>query len=100
MTQPRYTILIVDDSPLDCDLYRQYLLQDTKYQYTIVVAQLGQVGLELWQRHQPDLVLLDYRLLDLNGVEFLTELQTLTHKSFLPVIKVQFFTTSSANLCG
>jgi len=88
MSQQQRTILIVDDSPEDCELYRQYLLRDWEYQYTFVVAQLGQAGLELWQLHQPDIVLLDYRLPDLDGVEFLTQLQIMTRQSFLPVIVV------------
>lgn len=88
MMQQQRTVLIVEDSSEDCELYRRYLLQDREYQYTILVAELGQAGLELWQRHQPDFVLLDYRLPDLDGVEFLSQLQTMTHESFLPVIVI------------
>jgi PAS domain S-box-containing protein len=88
MMQQERTVLIVDDSPEDCEAYRRYLLQDREYQYTVVVAESGQAGLELWQRHQPDLVLLDYRLPDIDGVEFLTKLQTITRQPFLPVIIV------------
>ncbi|MDZ7956400.1 MAG: response regulator [Aulosira sp. DedQUE10] len=88
MSQQQRTVLIVDDSPEDCELYRQYLLQDREYQYTVVVAQLGQEGLVLWQLHQLDIVLLDYRLPDLDGLEFLSQLQIMTRQSFLPVIVI------------
>ncbi|MBD2770585.1 PAS domain-containing protein, partial [Iningainema tapete] len=88
MSQQQRTVLIVNDSPEDCDLYRQYLLQDRQYQYNILVAELGRVGLELWRAYQPDIVLLDYRLPDLDGVEFLSQLQTMMSQSFLPVIVV------------
>ncbi|MBD2356471.1 PAS domain-containing protein [Tolypothrix sp. FACHB-123] len=88
MSQKQRTVLIVDDSPEDCDLYQRYLLQDREYQYNILVAELGQVGLELWRDHQPDIVLLDYQLPDFDGVEFLTQLQTMIRQSFLPVIVV------------
>ncbi|MBW4478425.1 MAG: response regulator [Tolypothrix brevis GSE-NOS-MK-07-07A] len=81
-------ILIVDDSPEDRELYRRYLLRDRKYSYTILEATLGQQGLELWQQHQPDAVLLDYRLPDLDGLQFLAQLQPSTQQPCLPVIVV------------
>ncbi|MEH1787160.1 MAG: PAS domain-containing protein [Nostoc sp.] len=88
MSQQQRTLLIVDDSPEDRELYRRYLLRDREYSYTILEATLGQQGLELWQQHQPDVVLLDYRLPDLDGLEFLVQLQLLTQQPCLPVIVV------------
>lgn len=78
MSQPTRTILIVDDSPEDRELYRRYLRRDGEYLYIIQEATLGQQGLDLWQQCQPDAVLLDYRLPDLNGLEFLSRLQPLS----------------------
>ncbi|MEH2050139.1 PAS domain-containing protein [Nostoc sp.] len=88
MSQQQRTLLIVDDSPEDRELYRRYLLRDREYSYTILEATLGRQGLELWQQHQPDAVLLDYRLPDLDGLEFLAQLQPLTQQPCLPVIVV------------
>ncbi|MFN6527482.1 PAS domain-containing protein [Nostoc sp. ChiSLP03a] len=88
MSQQQRTLLIVDDSPEDRELYRRYLLRDREYSYTILEATLGQQGLELWQKHQPDVVLLDYRLPDLDGLEFLAQLQPSTQQPCLPVIVV------------
>lgn len=88
MVQASRTLLIVDDSPEDRELYRRYLLKDPDYTYTILEASLGQQGLEIWQQHQPDIVLLDFRLPDLDGLEFLTKLQTLFLQTYLPVIVV------------
>ncbi|WP_375495680.1 PAS domain-containing protein [uncultured Nostoc sp.] len=88
MSQRSRIVLIVDDSPEDRELYRRYLLRDREYSYTILEATLGQQGLELWQQHQPDVVLLDYRLPDLDGLEFLVQLQLLTQQPCLPVIVV------------
>lgn len=75
-TQLHRTILIVEDSPEDREMYRRYLMRDRDYDYTIIEASLGEEGLSLWQQHQPDAVLLDYRLPDLDGLEFLAALQT------------------------
>ncbi|MEH2174354.1 PAS domain-containing protein [Nostoc sp.] len=88
MSQQQRTLLIVDDSPEDRELYRRYLLRDRESSYTILEATLGQLGLELWQQHQPDVVLLDYRLPDMDGLEFLAQLQPSTQQPCLPVIVV------------
>ena len=82
-TQLRRTVLIVEDSPEDREMYRRYLMRDQDYDYTIVEASLGEEGLNLWQQHQPDAVLLDYRLPDLDGLEFLAALQT---QQSLPIV--------------
>ena len=75
-TQFHRTILIVEDSPEDREIYRRYLLRDHDYDYTIIEASLGKEGLNLWRQHEPDVVLLDYQLPDMNGLEFLVSLQT------------------------
>jgi PAS domain S-box-containing protein len=85
------TILIVDDSPEDREMYRRYLMRDQDYEYTIADASLGAAGLALWQdcqQRQPDAVLLDYRLPDLDGLEFLAALQDQGQHKHLPVIMV------------
>lgn len=88
MSQGSRIVLIVDDSPEDRELYRRCLLRDREYSYTILEATLGQQGLELWQQHQPDAVLVDYQLPDLDGLEFLAQLQLLSQQPCLPVIVV------------
>lgn len=72
-TQP--IVLIVDDSSVDRATYRRYLQQNTEA-YTVLEAELGIEGLDLCQRCQPDVLLVDYGLPDLDGIDFLTELQT------------------------
>lgn len=86
MSQTQRTVLIVDDSPEDCEVYRRYLLGAEGYEYTVVATGLAREGLALHQLHQPDIVLLDYRMPDLDGIEFLAQLQAQTHHSILPVV--------------
>jgi PAS domain S-box-containing protein len=89
MSQIQRTVLIVDRSPEDCHKYRQYLLRDREYQYKIITAPLGKEGLALWERHQPDLVLLDYRLPDMDGLQFIAQLRSkIVSQRYLPVIVV------------
>lgn len=84
--QLRRTILIVENSPEDREMYRRYLLRDRDYDYTVIEASLGEEGLNLWRQHQPDAVLLDYRLPDLDGLEFLAALQT--QQQPLPIVMI------------
>ncbi|MCC3537781.1 MAG: PAS domain-containing protein [Microcoleus sp. PH2017_25_DOB_D_A] len=89
MSQIQRTVLIVDRSPEDCHKYRQYLLRDREYQYKIIAAPLGQEGLALWEQHQPDLVLLDNRLPDMDGLQFIAQLRSkIVSQRYLPVIVV------------
>jgi PAS domain S-box-containing protein len=82
------SVLIIDDCPEDRELLKRFFLLDQDFSYTIFEAELGRQGLDLWQKHQPDVVLLDYRLPDMDGLEILRELREVTKKSCLPVIIV------------
>jgi signal transduction histidine kinase len=68
-------ILIVDDSPEDRELYRRMLSQDSENQYRFLEAEMGEEGLEIELAENPDCLLLDYRLPDVDGLEFLTRLR-------------------------
>ncbi len=78
MKRPQPIVLIIDDSSVDRETYRRYLQQNTE-DYTVLEAESGIEGLDLCQRCQPDIMLVDYGLPDLDGIDFLIELQTQTH---------------------
>ncbi|MBD0343773.1 MAG: PAS domain S-box protein [Coleofasciculus sp. Co-bin14] len=86
MKQNQRTVLIIDDSVEDRETYRRYLLQDANYTYRILEEEYGENGLELCKRVNPDAILLDYRLPDIDGLEFLSELKTQTGKTKFPVV--------------
>jgi CheY-like chemotaxis protein len=67
-------ILIVDDSPEDCESYRRLLGRQERQEYDVTEADCGEDGLEMCHSELPDCILLDYNLPDLDGLEFLTEL--------------------------
>ena len=59
------TILIVEDIDLNIDLITQILEED----YNLVVAKDGMQGVELTEKHKPDLVLMDISLPIMDGYE-------------------------------
>jgi DNA-binding NtrC family response regulator len=62
------TILIVDDEPFNLDLLEQEL---TDLGYAVERASNGVEALQLVERTSPDLVLLDYQMPGMNGIEVL-----------------------------
>ncbi|MGL5808087.1 MAG: GAF domain-containing protein, partial [Xenococcaceae cyanobacterium] len=80
------TVLLVDDSLEDRITYRRYLMRDKQHAYRILEAETGHEGLLLCQQQFPDVILLDYLLPDLDGLEFLGELKTQFDRTNLPVI--------------
>jgi CheY-like chemotaxis protein len=80
------TILIVEDSLTYRKLLRDYLSQDNRYTYIILETETGVEGLKQYRIAQPDAILLDYLLPDMNGLEFLHALQQQIKKPDLPVV--------------
>lgn len=86
METARWTILLVDDTPEDRELYRSYLRNDPTVEYTFVETGLGHEVLTLCSTHHPDCLLLDQRLPDLEGLECLAHLQATYDTHMPPVI--------------
>lgn len=74
------TVLIVDDCPEDREIYRRYLQQDQVNDYQILEEESGERGLALCRSQKLDIILLDFLLPDLDGLDFLTELKQETEK--------------------
>jgi len=83
MNEAPIRLLIVDDSPEDRELYRRLLAQDREHAYEFLEAETGEEGLALAREGGPDCLLLDYRLPDVDGLEFLARLLA---EKLVPVI--------------
>jgi signal transduction histidine kinase len=83
MTEAPILLLIVDDSPEDRELYRRLLAQGGEHAYEFLEAETGEEGLRLAHDRNPDCLLLDYRLPDVDGLEFLSRLRA---ERLIPVI--------------
>ncbi|MCX7593917.1 MAG: ATP-binding protein [Fischerella sp.] len=81
-----WTLLIADDCAEDREVYREYLLSDPHQSYQILEAASAELGLALCQKKHCDAILLDFRLPDMSGLEFLDELKQQQLAVPLPVI--------------
>lgn len=69
-----HNILLVDDNQ-DGLLVRRALLEEQGYR--VQVARNGEEGLKLFERSKFDVVVTDYRMPGMNGVEFIGRIRTL-----------------------
>jgi carbon storage regulator CsrA len=73
---PPHRVLIIDDNPEDRATYRRLMSAGKPGEYLVSETESGEEGLRMCRNERPDCVLLDYRLPDLNGLEFLAELSS------------------------
>lgn len=69
------TVLIVDDCLEDRQTYCRYLQKEERYNYEFLEQEYGEGGLEAYEQFKPDVILLDYMLPDMDGLEFLQQLK-------------------------
>lgn len=75
------TIIIIDDDPDMCLALSELLKEDG---YNVLTACNGGDGIKFIEEKRPDLVLLDYRLPDIDGMKVLEEIKKIDKK--IPVI--------------
>jgi len=80
----KQSILIIDDTPLQIRILSQILSE----KYDVKAASSGNKGIELAQRHNIDLILLDILLEDTSGYEVLKSLKSSDKTRSIPVIFV------------
>ncbi|MEO0457318.1 MAG: ATP-binding protein [Cyanobacteria bacterium P01_A01_bin.114] len=73
-SEPICKILIVDDTEADRLTYQRYLSKSEVTSCAVLESDCGEAGLAMCVKHQPDVILLDYLLPDLDGLEFLQAL--------------------------
>ena len=78
-------ILIIDDN---VNLARGFAIALNRAGYDVVVAHTADDGLDLAAEHQPDAILLDFRMPFVNGVGFLYRLRELRQLRNVPVMVI------------
>lgn len=76
-------ILIVDDEP---DVLKLAAFRLKRWGYEILTASDGQIGLEVIQNEKPDLVLLDLRLPNMDGVDVCKKVKNDEALKHIPII--------------
>ncbi|MBL7870464.1 MAG: sigma-54-dependent Fis family transcriptional regulator [Cyclobacteriaceae bacterium] len=76
-------ILIIDDDRDLCKVLSTFL---KKKEYEVEVAQTGEDGLKILREHEFDLVLCDFRLPDMTGVETLRKIKVINPKVAVVII--------------
>ena len=86
---PKHSVLIVDDEPIVRESIRDWL-EDAGYQ--VSTAESGEEGLEMVQKQDFSIILLDVRLPGKTGVRVLQEMKTL--KPNIKVILITAYPTT------
>lgn len=85
-------LLLVEDNALNADALGRLL---TRRGYTILLAENGPSGLEMAERHRPDLILLDIGLPGMDGHEVARQLRSSAATAAIPVIALTAHATAS-----
>ena len=79
-TMSKEKILVVDDDVNICELLRLYIERDD---YQVVIANDGEQAVELFNREQPDLVLLDIMLPKMDGWQVCKEIRKTSNRPII-----------------
>lgn len=90
-------ILIVDDQAMMLKLMAHPLEQEG---YSVITAMTGVEALQKIQTEQPDLVILDIMLPDMNGIDVCRRIRQVLHLADLPIIILSGQTELSAKIQG
>ncbi|WP_048063531.1 methanogen output domain 1-containing protein [Methanococcoides burtonii] len=94
--EKRSTILIVDDEPNNVELLEALLFVD----YEIMTASGGQEALDIINKENLDLVLLDVMMPEITGYEVCEHIKSSIKTQFLPVIMVTALTEREDRIKG
>ena len=91
--QKVYKVLIIESSQANCELYRSFFLKDKLYDYDLECVDTGAEGLKIFSTYNPDFILVDCALPDIDSLELVETIQKLDQSSLIPII----MTTGYAN---
>jgi len=95
--KPRFTVLLVDDSPVARKLVVDALPPD---EYEVLPVETGQEALEVFEERRPGLVITDWLMPDLSGIELCERLRSRFANSFTYIILLTSVTDKSEVVRG
>ena len=78
----RKKVLVVDDVAISLSVAEQALRED----YEVVTVNSGSRALRYLRKERPDLILLDIRMDDMDGIQTLKEIRKMDNRADIPVI--------------
>lgn len=82
-TEKELSILVIDDSPVSRKLVELPLLQKG---YNLIFATSGKAGIELFEKHRPQVVITDWMLPDLTGKEICERIRASSQQPYTYII--------------
>ena len=79
-------IVVVDDTPITLEIYKRALLRLASVQVNTFTSAL--LALTWACEHDPDLIVVDYRMPEIDGLEFLERFRKTSHDPDIPIIVV------------
>jgi len=89
--------LVVDDSEMQCKVLGVMLKQEG---YEVITANNGAIGVEKYGVHQPDLVLMDINMPEMNGFEATRRIKSISKGTLAPLIFITSLDTEQAFIEG
>lgn len=86
-SKDKSTILLIDDHPMLCGGVK-HLIEMSGNMQVVAMAHTGENGIQLAKEHDPDLILLDLNIPEMNGLEILRELRNCQLSSRVVVFTV------------
>lgn len=79
-------ILVVEDNAIDRESYRRLLFRNDVYDFEIRECDSGAAAMDAFRQDRPDCILLDYNLPDVDGIEFLSAMQSEGPNYVMPLV--------------
>jgi two-component system cell cycle response regulator len=89
-------VLIADDSAV----FRKLVEQTLEERYTLLFARNGQEAIDIFSRHNPDLVIADWVMPDLTGIELCQHIRRTAQESYTYVILLTGKTDKENTVAG
>lgn len=89
--------LVVDDSEMQCKVLGVMLKQEG---YQVITANNGVIGVEMYGLHQPDLVLMDINMPEMNGYEATRRIKAISKGTLAPLIFITSLDSEQAFIEG
>ena len=107
MTTKTYTILVADDTEENLKLITEYLESDAKesqeknpvaFNYQILLAPNGEIAFKIAQKTEIDLLITDWEMPKMNGLELISAFQSYKKLRKIPIIMVTGMYIEAENL--